>query len=74
MQRYRNLNGKSGIVAFEIGDDCVKIVFRDNSKVYLYSTRKIPAEKIERMKQLATSGRGLTTFISRNPDVRDGYS
>ncbi|MDT3671625.1 MAG: hypothetical protein ROZ37_14990 [Aromatoleum sp.] len=74
MQRYKNLNGRSGIVAFEIGDDCVKIVFRDNPKVYLYSTRKIPPQKIERMKQLATAGRGLATFISRNPDVRDGYS
>lgn len=74
MQPYKNLSGKSGIVAFEIGDDCVKIRFRDNPKIYLYSTRRIPPRKIERMKQLAAAGRGLATFISRNPDVRDGYS
>jgi len=74
MQPYKNLSGKSGIVAFEIADDCVKILFRDNPRIYVYSTNKIPLRKIERMKRLAVAGRGLAAFISRNPDVRNGYS
>lgn len=74
MQPYRNLSGKSGVAAFEIGDDFVKVLFRDNPRIYLYSTPPIAAAKIEQMKGLALVGRGLATFISQNPDVRAGFS
>lgn len=74
MQPYGNLSGQSGIVAYEIGEDFVKVRFRDNPDLYVYSTAKIAAAKIDEMKRLAVAGRGLATFISRNSDVRDGFS
>lgn len=74
MQRYGNLNGRSGVEAFEIGDDWIKVRFHDNPRVYVYASPRIPRDKIVQMKQLALAGRGLATFISRNPDVRNGYA
>lgn len=74
MQPYRNLSGKSGLEAFEIGNDFVKLRFRDNPRIYVYSSHNIAPEKIEQMKRLALSGRGLASFVSRNDDVRDGFS
>ncbi|QTQ33738.1 Uncharacterized protein pbN1_37530 [Aromatoleum bremense] len=74
MQLYKNLSGQSGVAAFEIGVDFVKVVFHGNPRVYVYSARNITPAKIEHMKQLAAAGRGLATFISQNPDVRAGFS
>ncbi|WP_332674805.1 hypothetical protein [Aromatoleum sp.] len=74
MKAYRNLSGKSGIVAFEIGDDFVSVVFRDDPLPYVYSASQIPPAKIAQMKALALAGRGLASFISRNADVSDAYT
>ena len=74
MQPYRNLSGKSGVVAFEIGDDFVSVVFQGDPLAYVYSASQIPPAKIARMKALALAGRGLASFISRNADVRDAYT
>jgi hypothetical protein len=74
MQPYANLAGDSGIVAYQIGDSFIRIRFHGSRGIYVYSTPELPAAKIERMKQLAAAGRGLATYISRNADVRNGYS
>lgn len=74
MQRYANLGGNSGILAYELGDTFIRIRFRGSPGSYIYATPGLPAETIERMKQLAVAGRGLATFINRNAEVRSGYS
>ena len=63
MERYRNLSGNSGVVAYATGDDYIDIRFREDG-TYRY-TYEIPGrEDVEEMKRLAQAGRGLSTYIS----------
>ena len=73
MESYKNLSGKSGVFAFEIGTDRIKVKFNNNPEIYVYSTRLISSNKIEQMKTLAVSGEGLGTFINQNADVRKSF-
>lgn len=73
MEPYLDLSGRSGVVAFQIGESYIKIQFRNNRRVYVYSSRRINSDKIEHMKRLAVSGAGLNTFINQNSDVRYGF-
>lgn len=70
MNRYKNLGGHSGIAYYQIGSDSIKVKFLDGDS-YLYTYASAGTENIEYMKQLAKSGRGLNTFISKN--VRERY-
>ena len=69
MQRYRNEN--SGIVAYEIGNDYIKVQFTDG-KIYLYNYITPGKEDVDMMKRLAEAGEGLTTYINRY--VRDTHA
>ncbi|MGF6756416.1 hypothetical protein [Paraburkholderia sp. GAS334] len=73
METYRNLNGDSGVVAYEIGDDFVAVRFRSTGDTYWYTRASVGARHVAAMKKLALGGRGLSTYISSHPDVRDGY-
>lgn len=73
MESYRNLSGESGVLAFEIGANQIKVQFKNTPKIYVYSIRNISSNKIEQMKHLAVSGCGLGTFINQNRDVHNGY-
>jgi hypothetical protein len=70
MERYKNLSGKSGILAYELGDDYIKIEFEDGA-TYLYTYTSTGKENVEAMKALAVQGEGLTTYI--NQYIRKGY-
>ncbi len=71
MEPYKNLGGNSGIEAYEIGPDFIRVQFSDNS-VYCYTYEKPGPENVEHMKQLAVDGRGLNSFI--NTTVRYDYA
>ena len=71
MKRYKNLSGDSGVLAYEIGKDYIKVEFRDGD-VYLYNYFRPGRDKVERMKELAEEGRDLSAFISRY--VRERYA
>ena len=71
MERYKNLGGDSGVVAYEIGDDSIKVGFSDES-LYLYTYGSAGQHNIEKMKELAVAGRGLNSFINTN--VRKKYA
>ncbi len=73
MQPYRNLSGKSGVSAYEYGDDWIGVQFK-RGFTYKYQASKIGTAHISTMKRLADSGAGLATYISKNPDVRNGWS
>lgn len=75
MERYRNLNGDSGIAFYAIGDDHIWIEFASGSpyRKYRYTNASAGTGNIAHMKQLATEGRGLNSFINKNPRVRKGY-
>ncbi|MBA3707169.1 MAG: hypothetical protein H0W84_15080 [Bacteroidetes bacterium] len=71
MKRYRKLNKDSGVYAYEIGRDNIKVQFNDGS-VYLYTNVNTGKKNIEQMKKLATTGKGLTTYI--NIHVKEKYA
>lgn len=65
MTLYRNLNGSSGITAYEIRDRSIVVEFKHGGRyVYDYD---IPGKKeVEEMKVRAIEGRGLATYINKN--------
>ena len=71
MQRYKNLGSDSGVVAYEIGKDFIKVQFVDGS-TYLYNYSLPGKDEVEMMKQLALAGSGLATFI--NKYIRGNYA
>ena len=70
MERYKNLGGKSGVAAYEIGNDSITVQFHDGA-IYLYNNQKPGSVNVERMKSLAISGQGLNSFISS--DIKKNY-
>jgi hypothetical protein len=66
MERYSNIGGDSGVSAYEIGTDYIKVKFSGNGRTYTYSYQKAGSYHIENMKRLAQSGNGLNSYINRN--------
>jgi hypothetical protein len=66
MNVYLDINGDSGVLAYEIGEDSIKVQFKDTSKIYVYSYASAGKENVEHMKKLAQSGDGLNSFINLN--------
>lgn len=71
MEPYQNLSGNSGVAAYEIGEDYIRVQFTSGS-VYVYTYDSAGADNIEQMKRLAKKGQGLNTFI--NTTVREEYA
>lgn len=66
MEKYQNKSGNSPIVNFEIGDDFIKVKFK-GGKDYIYSYKgKAGKYNVDIMKSLAISGKGLSTYITKN--------
>jgi hypothetical protein len=70
MQRYKNIGGDSGVVAYDIDAGQIVVQFR-NGKRYLYTEDSAGGANIARMQALAQAGQGLGSFISRH--VHDRY-
>ena len=73
MNAYRDINGDSGISAYEYGDDWIKVQFKHGG-TYEYRSTRIGAEHISTMKHLAAAGDGLNAYINTNQDVKIGFS
>ena len=71
LQCYKNRHRDSGVSAFEIGDDYIKVEFIDGP-LYLYNHEVPGPRKVAAMKKLALDGEGLSTYISRH--VRNQYA
>lgn len=63
MRPYKNSAGNSGVMAFDIGKDHIRVQFVDGP-IYLYSYKSAGKAIVEQMKKLALAGKGLSTFIS----------
>ncbi|HEY9629439.1 MAG TPA: hypothetical protein V6C84_19230 [Coleofasciculaceae cyanobacterium] len=63
MERYRNIDGDSGVNAYEIGADFIRIQFSTGA-TYLYTYSSAGLANIEQMKILAQKGNGLNSFIN----------
>ncbi|AMR79508.1 hypothetical protein [Cupriavidus nantongensis] len=64
MKPYRNLSGRSGIDAYELGPEYIRVRFEDG-RVYTYDYRRPGRSHVEQMKRLAKAGRGLCSYISQ---------
>ena len=75
MTPYKNLNGDSNVVAFQLNDQAITVKFREPSKsgydTYVYSESSAGSYHVEQMKQLAVAGSGLNGYINEN--VREKY-
>lgn len=72
MKRYGNHSGNSGVAFFDDGPDFIKVQFHSaDDRVYVYDHVVPGAYDVARMKALAATGRGLSTYISQH--VRDRY-
>lgn len=69
MERYKDLSGDSGVVAYEIGKGSIVVLFR-NGWYYRYTNRSAGAANITQMQRLAEAGHGLSTFISQSVHER----
>jgi hypothetical protein len=65
MRRYKNMDGTSGIVGYQIRKDAIKVKF-DDGAIYEYTYASAGKDNIEEMKTLARQGRGLNTYISQH--------
>ena len=72
MKRYANFGGNSGVREYESGKTFIKVRFRESADVYVYNARKPGPRHVRRMKELAESGSGLSTYIARQ--VRENYA
>lgn len=64
MVLYKNINGNSNILAYEIALESILVKFGDGS-IYHYTYSSTGKDDIEYMKELAVKGFGLNSFISR---------
>lgn len=71
MKTYLNINGNSGILAYDISGDDITLQFEDHS-VYLYTYAKPGKKHVEEMKKLAKAGKGLCTYV--NQYVKEKYA
>ncbi len=71
MQKYLNLGGNSSVAFFEIGNDFIKVLFKNTTSCYLYNYIKPGKVHVEHMKELANKGQGLCSYIGRN--VKKNY-
>lgn len=66
MERYRNLGGDSGVIAFEIGEGSITVQFKEGKhRYYLYTVASTGAAGIAELQRLAQAGRGLNSYITR---------
>ena len=68
---YGDPSRASGVTGYKIGPDFIALRFTDDV-VYVYDYGRPGWNHVERMKMLARSGRGLTTYV--NQHVRDSYA
>jgi hypothetical protein len=71
MIKYKNIDGHSGVLAYEMGADYIKVQF-SGGVIYLYNSKITGKHHIEEMKLLAAKGLGLSTYISTI--VKDRYA
>lgn len=71
MKAYRDLDGDSGVAAYECGPDWICVQFNTGA-VYEYTCSSAGQHNVEAMKRLADSGDGLNAYI--NTHVRKLYS
>ena len=71
MTPYKNISNQSGVTAYEISDEGIRVQFVSGD-VYYYSYTTPGSTHVEEMKRRASKGLGLATYISQN--VREEFA
>lgn len=71
METYRDIDGNSSVMRYEIGDDFIIVEFKHGGS-YLYDYHHTGANNVEEMKELAQKGNGLASFI--NTEVKKNFA
>ena len=66
METYNNTGNDSGVSAYEIGSDYIRVQFSGSTRNYTYSYGKAGCTHVNNMKQLARNGSGLNSYINRH--------
>ena len=66
MEKYKNVNGNSGVMGYEINDASITIWFGGASQSYTYRYQSAGAMHVENMKRLAKLGYGLNAYIHKH--------
>jgi hypothetical protein len=70
MKRYKNLGGDSGVSGYDIKLGSIAVQF-DSGDTYLYTDQSAGKDNVITMQNLATAGKGLSTFIAQ---LKPGYA
>jgi hypothetical protein len=70
MIKYLNRSGNSGVDSYEIVPEGIIVKFSNGTK-YLYSFIKPGKREVEKLKTLAISGKGLSSYISSH--IKNNY-
>lgn len=65
MRQYGGSPKKHGVRGFEIGPDSIDVEFT-SGWIYHFSYQRPGQPRVDKMKELAESGHGLSTFISKH--------
>ena len=71
MTPYGDGERQSGVIAFESGEDYIRIRFKSGA-TYLYTVEATGEIEVRIMKMLALRGEGLTSYIGKY--VKDAYA
>ncbi len=65
MEKYGDHTRQHGVIAYEIWPDSIDVEFT-SGWIYRYTHERPGQLRVDRMKELARSGKGLSTFISKH--------
>lgn len=66
MPQYRDVDGDSGIIGYEYGQDWIEVEFEKGAnRFYRYTYLSTGSDHVEKMKRLADAGEGLNSYINR---------
>ena len=65
MQPYGHHARQHGVLGYEVGPESIDVEFT-SGWIYHFSYTNPGAPRVERMKELAQSGKGLSTFINKH--------
>lgn len=69
---YKALSGAAGIAQYYAMDDCIWLEFHGHT-AYLYTAKLSGLDNIVKMKALAESGQGLSTYLNQNQTLKKSY-
>jgi hypothetical protein len=62
-EKYLNINRKSNVLAYEIGNDYIRVIFNKTDAIYTYNSQMPGHSHVEQMKLFARRGIGLNSYI-----------